>query len=249
MTIRNLAAAIAFIVLTAPACAQMNIQPKPQQTPAGQPAQATPKPVPPPPGSTKPNAAGAITRAAAPAAVPSQSAAAAVQKANAWLNSVSSLVADFTQIGGDGKRTEGKLYIQKPGKLRFVYDAPAVMEVIADGRSVAVRNRKLNTQDLAYIEQTPLKFLLRNQVDLARDTKVLEVGTNPNATSILIEDKATFGGTSRINLIFDPATFQLRQWTVTDPQGFETIVSLFNIDLSHRPDPGLFRINEERSRD
>ena len=205
------------------------------------------KPPAPRPGAT--GAAGAINRSAAPASVPSISAAAAVQKANAWLNSVTTMVADFTQIGADGKRTEGKLYVQKPGKLRFAYDKPAVMEVIADGRSVAVRNRKLNTQDLAFIEQTPLKFLLKSQVDLARDTRVLEVGQNPNATSIMIEDKATFGGTSRINLIFDPATFALRQWTVSDPQGFETIVSLFNVDLGQKPDPGLFRINEERSRD
>ena len=79
----------------------------------------------------------------------------------------------------------------------------AALTALADGRSVAVRNRRLNTQDLAYIEQTPLKFLLKSQVDLGRDTRVLEVGNSQNAVSILIEDKATFGGTSRINLIFD----------------------------------------------
>ena len=227
----------ALILAATPATAQTNIQPKPPQ----QTQQAAPKPP-----AAKPNpAASAISKATAP----SPSAAEAIRKANAWLNSVTTMIADFIQIGGDGKRTEGKLYVQKPGKLRFAYDAPAVMEVVADGRSVAVRNRRLNTQDLAYIEQTPLKFLLKSQVDLSRDTRVLEVGNSQNAVSILIEDKATFGGTSRINLIFDPGTFVLKQWTVTDPQGFETIVSLFNLNLSEKPDPGLFRINEDRSRD
>jgi outer membrane lipoprotein-sorting protein len=200
-----------------------------------------------PPASRTSPATNAINRAAAPPSVPNLSAAQAVQKANAYLNSVTTMVADFTQIGADGKRTEGKLSVQKPGRLRFEYAKPAVMEIVADGRSVAVRNRRLNTQDLAFIEQTPLKFLLKNNIDLARDTKILEVGSNPNAVSVFIEDKATFGGTSRINLIFDPQTFALRQWTVVDPQGFQTIVSLFNVDLSTKPDPGLFKINQERS--
>lgn len=213
--------------------------PTQQQRPPGAPIQLN---QPRPPAN---NAQSAIGRAAAPATVPTISAAQAVQKANAWLNGVTTMVADFIQIGADGKRAEGKLYVQKPGKLRFQYAPPAVMEVVADGRSVAVRNRKLNTQDLAFISQTPLKFLLKNALDLSRDTKVLEVGQNPNATSILIEDKATFGGTSRINLIFDPQSFALKQWTVVDPQGFETVVSLFNVDLKERPDPGLFRINED----
>jgi outer membrane lipoprotein-sorting protein len=198
------------------------------------------------PGAQASPGASAIDRAAPPPAAPNLSAAQAVQKANAWLNSVTTLEADFTQIGADGKRSEGRLYVQKPGRLRFEYAPPAVMEVVADGKSVAVRNRKLNTQDLAFIAQTPLKFLLKSQIDLARDTKVLEVGVNPNAVSVYIEDSATFGGTSRINLIFDPQTFALKPWTVIDPQGYQTIVSLFNVDLNTKPDPGLFKINQER---
>ena len=233
---RCLVSGLALVAFAIPAFAQT------PPAPPRPPTQIAPRP----PAT---NGATAIGRAAAPANVPTISAAAAVQKANGWLNSVTTMVADFIQIGADGKRSEGKLYVQKPGKLRFEYRPPAVMEVVADGRSVAVRNRKLNTQDMAFIGQTPLKFLLKNQLDLSKDTKVLEVGTAPNATSILIEDKATFGGTSRINLIFDPASFQLKQWTVVDPQGFETIVSLFNLDLNEKPNPDLFKINEDRQRD
>jgi outer membrane lipoprotein-sorting protein len=64
--------------------------------------------------------------------------------------------------------------------------------------------------------------------------------------SILVEDKATFGGTSRIRLVFDAANFNLKQWTVTDPQGYETLVSLSNIDLAQKPEASLFQINYER---
>lgn len=196
------------------------------------------------PGSSP--AAAAIGKAATPPKIPSQDSAAAVQRANAWFNANATLTSDFVQIGPNGKRLEGKLYIQKPGKMRFVYDAPATLEVIADGTSVAVRDRKLATQDLYFIGQTPLKFLLKDKIDLARDTRVMAVDTTPSSVDILIEDSATFGGTSRIKLVFDPRTSALKQWSVVDPQGYETLVSLFNIDLKSKPDPDLFKINMER---
>ena len=169
-----------------------------------------------------------------------------IQRANAALSGVTTMIADFTQIGGDGRRSEGKLYVSKPGRMRFEYAKPATLEIVSDGTSVAVRDRKLNTQDVYLIGQTPLKFLLRDRIDLSRDTKVLDVQSTANATIILIEDKATLGGTSRVKLVFDPASFALKQWTVSDPQGQDTVVSLFNVDLARKPESSLFKINTER---
>jgi outer membrane lipoprotein-sorting protein len=171
---------------------------------------------------------------------------AAVEKANNYFNTASSMTGDFVQISPDGTRSEGKIYVQRPGKLRFEYAPPATLEVVADGLSVAVHDRKTATKDVYFISQTPLKFLLKEQIDLNRDAKVIEVKSEPDSVSILVEDKATFGGTSQIRLIFDPSTFTLKQWQVTDPQGYETLVSLFNIDLSKKPDPRLFQLTEER---
>jgi outer membrane lipoprotein-sorting protein len=171
---------------------------------------------------------------------------AAVQKANAYFNAASNMVGDFVQISPDGTRSEGKIYVQRPGKLRFEYNPPATLEVVADGLSVAVHDRKTATKDVYFISQTPLKFLLKDQIDLSRDVKIIDVKSAPDSVSILVEDKATFGGTSQIRLIFDPDTFSLKQWQVTDPQGYETLVSLFNIDLSKKPDPRLFQLTQER---
>jgi outer membrane lipoprotein-sorting protein len=193
---------------------------------------------------------------AAPAAKPAKDAksapkqaigaAEAVRRANAWLESAQVLSADFVQIGPDRHRSEGKLTIQRPGRMRFQFAPPDKLDIIADGRSVAVRDQKMETQDLYYINQTPLKFLLADHIDLAKDTQVLRVETNDNDVSILIEDKATLGGSAQIDLMFDPTTFALKQWTVHDAQGFDTVVTLFNLDLTTRPDESLFKIDEQR---
>ena len=188
----------------------------------------------------------AAKKAAPARKTPQLSPAEVVAKANDYFNGAQTMVTDFVQIGGDGRRTDGKLFVSKPGHMLFTYAPPATLEIIADGTSVAVIDRKLHTQDLYFISQTPLKFLLNDHLDLANDTKVLEVTSDDTSSSIVVEDKATFGGTSQIRLTFDRDPFALRQWTVTDPQGFETVVSLSDIDLASKPDPAFFRINSER---
>ncbi len=168
----------------------------------------------------------------------------ALKRANAFFNASPVMTADFVQIGADGLRSEGKLHVQRAGRVRFEYAQPATMEVVADGAQVAVRDRKLNTQDLYFITQTPLKFLMKEKIDLEKDVTVQDVQIDDSGVTVFIEDKATFGGTSHLRLIFDPKSFKLKQWQVKDPQGYETLITLFNIDQTKTPDPALFKINK-----
>ncbi len=172
-----------------------------------------------------------------------------VERANAYFNGMSTLTGDFVQTGGDGRRLTGKLYLQRPGRIRFEYDAPATIEVIADGSSVAVRDSKLVTQDLYAISQTPLKFLLRDHIDLGQDIRIVGVSLEPEGARVLLEDKSTLGGTSKIALFFDKDVRTLQRWRIVDPQGFTTIVALSNLDTARRVDPRLFVINYERMLD
>jgi outer membrane lipoprotein-sorting protein len=263
--------AIAFAVsLAAPAPAQDAATAAKPTTPAKKPAKpraAAKKPSPAAPAAEPPAAANAPAPApvpaTAPAAAPPPAAAPApapaaqeesappakidraeaIKRANAFFNASFVLNADFVQIGADGKRSEGKLYSQRAGRVRFEYAQPATLELVADGARVMVRDRKLKTQDVYAIDQTPLKFLLKEKIDFEHDVTVLDVTTDDNGVAISVEDKATFGGTSHLKLIFDPKTFKLRQWQITDPQGYETLLSLFNIDQKHTPDPALFKID------
>lgn len=169
-----------------------------------------------------------------------------VERVNGYLTSVLSLVGDFVQVAPDGSKTEGRFYLQKPGRMRFEYDPPSPIELISDGDSLVVRDRKLATQDLYPLSQTPLRFLLADRIDLMRDTNLISVSTDDVFATVTIEEKNTFGGTHRLMLMFNAKDFQLRQWTVTDPQGYNTTVALYNLDSGKKLDPGLFKINYER---
>ena len=149
-----------------------------------------------------------------------------------------SLSGKFVQVGPDGSRTAGRvLSFQKPGKVRFEYDTPSPIELIADGQSVVVRDRKLATQDLYPLSQTPLRFLLADHVDLMSDTNLVAVYADDVFVTVVIEEKNGIVGTSRLMIMFGAKDMQLRQWTVTDPQGYDTTVAVYNLDTTKRPDP------------
>jgi outer membrane lipoprotein-sorting protein len=164
-------------------------------------------------------------------------------KVSSYLSSLQTLVGNFVQVGPDGSKTKGDFYIQKPGKVRFEYEAPSPIAIIADGSSVAVRDRKLATQDIYPLSQTPLRYLLSDRIDLLKDTNVVNVTADDVFVSVTIEEKQALIGTSRLMLMVGAKDGQLKQWTVTDPQGYDTTVAVYNLDTSKKVDPGLFKID------
>jgi len=164
-------------------------------------------------------------------------------KISTYLSSLQNLTGNFVQVGPDGSRSTGNFYIQKPGRVRFAYDPPSQIAIVADGSSVIVRDQKLATQDLYPLSQTPLRFLLSDRLDLIKDSNVVGVTTDEIFVSVTIEETQPLVGTSRLMLMIGAKDNQLKQWTITDPQGYDTTVAVYNLDTSKRIDPALFKID------
>jgi outer membrane lipoprotein-sorting protein len=164
-------------------------------------------------------------------------------KISSYLSSLQTLIGSFVQVGPDGTKTKGQFYIQKPGKVRFEYESPNPIAIVADGSMVAVRDRNLSTQDLYPLSQTPLRYLLSDRIDLMKDTNVVSVTADDVYVSVTIEERQLLTGTSRLMLMVGAKDGQLKQWTVTDPQGYDTTVAVYNLDTSRKIDPGMFKID------
>ncbi|MCL4709893.1 MAG: outer membrane lipoprotein carrier protein LolA [Pseudorhodoplanes sp.] len=249
-------ATVASLTVASPACAQTIPLPLPAphtrlsqvQNPAAPPPTAAPRP----PAAVAPNGAATIGKPPAVAgngAPPQQFDAqqrALAERISAYLSGIRTLVGEFVQVGPDGSKTQGQFYLQKPGRVRFEYDDPSPIQLIADGSSVVVRDRKLATQDLYPLSQTPLRFLLADRIDLLKDTTTTGIFSDDVFSTVVIEEKQVVGGTHRLMLMFSAQDLTLKQWTITDPQGFDTTVAVYNLDPNKKPDPGLFKINYER---
>jgi outer membrane lipoprotein-sorting protein len=166
-----------------------------------------------------------------------------LDKVSNYLSSVQTMVGNFVQVGPDGRRVDGTFSIQKPGKVRFQYNPPSPIDIIADGSSVVVRDRSLETADFYPLSQTPLRYLLADHIDLLHETDVLSVSADDTFVTVVIEETQVMTGTNRLMIMFDAKNMQLKQWTVTDPQGLDTTVAVYNLDSVKKPDPNLFVIN------
>jgi outer membrane lipoprotein-sorting protein len=164
----------------------------------------------------------------------------AAQKLADHFSSVKTMTGEFIQFGPNGEQTGGKFFIDRPGKLRFNYEAPSAIRVISDGEAVVIGNRKLRTWDVYPLSKTPLKMLLSERIDLSGDT-VKSVTEDPDLTTIVLGNKSIFGD-STISMMFDPKTFELRQWTIRDAQGKDTSVMIFNVRTGVKFATNVFKV-------
>ena len=106
-----------------------------------------------------------------------------------------------------------------------------------------MRDRNLGTQDIYPLSQTPLRFLLSDRIDLLKDTNVVNVTSDDLFVTVTIEEKRALIGTTRVMLMVGAKDGQLKQWTVTDPQGYDMTVAVYNLDSTKHVDPSLFKID------
>lgn len=158
---------------------------------------------------------------------------------SARLNELATVKGEFTQINPDGSTSEGTFFISKPGKMRFEYKPPTPTLIVADGKTVAVANTKLNTVDRYPLSETPLGLVLGNEVDLKNDTAVVDVEHQQGSIVVGARTNANMSR-ANISLVFSDPGYELRQWTVIDNQGLTTTVALRDLVAGAPLSPSLF---------
>jgi outer membrane lipoprotein-sorting protein len=158
-------------------------------------------------------------------ALPKADQAAIVQAVTRAVNAISRLQGRFIQTNPDGTTIGGRFWLQRPGKVRFEYDAPSPLLLVSDGTNVILQDRRLRTTDRYPLRQTPLFFLLKANVNLERDVIVSGVERRGGNYLVAMRDRRREADGELI-VSFDQATNALEEWTVRDRQGRATRVRL-----------------------
>jgi outer membrane lipoprotein-sorting protein len=164
-----------------------------------------------------------------------------MQEIAASLNSMRTMGGDFVQFGPNGEKSEGVFALDRPGKIHFRYDAPSKIQIMSDGKSVVIHDRALQTWDLWPLSKTPLRFLLTDRVDFLNDSKVKNIQVEADIVTVTMVEESMFGE-GKVTLLFDRASNELRQWTVTDAQGLDTTVAVYNLKGGMDWNEDLFKI-------
>ncbi len=166
-----------------------------------------------------------------------------LDKVSTALNTVHSMQGSFVQIDPNGGIEQGKFYIQKPGRMRFEYNPPTPTLIVSDGTTIAVKNTKLNTVDRYPLVSTPLDLVLSDKLDLKANRGVY--GVQRDGDSVIVKARSTDSrAPGSITIVFSDPGFELRQWTVVDPQGMATTVALRDVEKDVSLSPSLFVLQE-----
>lgn len=161
----------------------------------------------------------------------------------AALGSVETAQGRFFQASSDFREAEGAFYLRRPGRMRFEYDAPSPLLIVADGATVAIEDRDLETQDRVPLRATPLALLLDDEIDFEIEAEVLDVRRTEDLVSVTLRDKSGEND-GTLSLLLDAQSLGLLQWRTVDPSGVVTSVQLAGIETGIRINPRLFRIEE-----
>lgn len=146
-----------------------------------------------------------------------------------YLNDVSTLQSQFTQINGDGTLSTGKIFIKRPGRIRFEYDPPNNALVMASAGALAIFDPKGNAEPESYpLSKTPLSIILDKSIDLTRARMVVGHSYDGTATVLTVQDP-DYPERGRLDLVFTGPTPELRQWVVHNDSGEQTTVILNEI--------------------
>lgn len=186
------------------------------------------------------------TTAAALAATPAFAAKLSLDEISRYLNSIQMAKSDFTQVNDDGTLATGTFFIRRPGRMRFEYNPPERLLVMAGAGFVGIFDGKSNVEKAERypLSQTPLNIILERNVNLARRNMVTGHSYDGTATVVTAQDPEhpEYGN---IQLKFTSNPIELRQWIVTDGQGARTTVILGQLTPVQSFPATLFSIDRE----
>ena len=179
-----------------------------------------------------------ILAIAAPTGVTNpDNAATSLDNVAASLKATTSMSANFTQTGADGKVQTGRMILARPGKIRFQYDKAKLL-IVGNGRTLTFVDYAVNQVSQWPVKSTPLGILLASDPDLTAVARLTQV----NNSGVIVEARDTkrpeFGSLA-ISFRSDkaaPGGLSLAGWTSFDAQGGRTTTQLsdirYNADLS-----------------
>lgn len=162
-----------------------------------------------------------------------------IARVEAYLGAMRRLKARFLQVGPEGDTAQGTAWIERPGRMRFQYDPPTPLLLVASHGDLVFQDKQLNQVSHIPIGSTPLGILLADRIVLSGDITVTRVTRLPGQLQLTLV-RTAHPGDGSLTLVFADNPLALKQWMVVDAQQRETRVSLFGIELGGKFDPKLF---------
>jgi outer membrane lipoprotein-sorting protein len=167
----------------------------------------------------------------------------ALRKVSMYFNALKNLKGAFVQTTSDNKRMRGQFFVKQPGRFRFDYARPSRQIIVSDGNQIAIQDTDSLNDDRLMLEQTPMRVLLRKDVDLLRDARIHDVQETADLIMVVLQDRTVENsGKIRLFMAKNATEVELKEWVTTDAQGLDTKLEVANLVKSEDIDAKLFQI-------
>jgi outer membrane lipoprotein-sorting protein len=175
-----------------------------------------------------------------PAAVPAPVPEAGVAEVEQYFNSIRTLQARFIQSNPNGSVVQGNLYLRRPGRMRFEYDPPSQLKIVADGSQVTmwdIAHRDFSQWPIGW---TAASFLVKEPMSLSGDLRVEQIQhINGEVQLTMVQTRKPQEGKVIVRLAEGPLL--LRGWSIIDARGQRVDLSLQDIRIGLQLADSLFK--------
>lgn len=163
-----------------------------------------------------------------------------------YLDALTTLKANFSQIAPDGSLSEGTFYLKRPGKMRWQYNPPTPILLVSNGSTFTYYDAELDQVNYIDVDDTIAGFLGRENIRLDSDaTKIVHYSSNAGVTQVtLVEKKKPKEGA--LSLEFSNTPLTLRNIIITDATGATTHIALQQAEFGLPLDEALFIFKDPR---
>jgi outer membrane lipoprotein-sorting protein len=180
---------------------------------------------------------------AAPAGMTAAQRTALLKDIAASMEKVKTASGRFDQLSPDFTTSTGSFAISRPGKVRFDYDAPSPLLIVANGTTVAMQDSELETTDRVPLGSTPLALLLDDNLDFETEAEIVDVSESGDETAVTLRDPdGEMDGT--LTLLFSGPDHDLTGWRTIDSAGNLTQVDLHDVVTGKKLNPRLFIVRD-----
>lgn len=168
-----------------------------------------------------------------------------IRKIENYLNAITTMEARFVQNASNGNIAEGKIWIEKPNKIRMEYDAPTNVLIVGNGDFIVYNDKDLDQVSNIDYEDIPASVILGNDIKIdGQNIRITDFYKDAGVTRATIEHNKS--GIGPIELTFGNSPFELKQWKIVDPQSVEVTVSLYGTKTDKKLDKDLFVFKKKR---
>lgn len=163
-----------------------------------------------------------------------------IERVEKYFNDITSMRSNFLQASSTGLVAKGRVWLRRPGRMRFEYDPPSPILITSDGILITYQDLELQQTNQIPLFSSPLGVLVDDRVKFGDDLVVEEVRRESNVLRFTVRQRAE-PDLGHVILVFQDKPLSLKQWTIVDAQQVSVKVALLDPEFGVEIPNELFR--------